>query len=191
MPMEGITTCAVPECAALISGYNNLCDRHRLPGWQVRLGNSLMTITAWYAEHGDEVGIIVLNDWALGTLFSRREGFEAKLSEQGFTGVRNIGTLEELATAKHSPAGKKVGPWGGPAPWLTQYPWEVANAKAGRSGATGEEHSDNKEGGPGLEWPLVFGFGVLRSSGPLGHATGIHRQSEWYAWARAHTLEVL
>jgi hypothetical protein len=123
MPMQGRTTCAVPECAAPISGYSNLCDNHRLPGGMVQVGDSTMIITAWLVERGDEVGIIVLNDWAVGAYFSGREGFEAELAEQGFTGVRNIGTPEELEAAKQPPDGKKVGPWGGP--WRTQYPGKL------------------------------------------------------------------
>ncbi len=137
MPMEGVTTCAVPECTAPISGYRNLCDNHRLPGVIGQVGDSTMIVTAWSVERGDEIGIIGLNDWALGALFSGREGFEAKLAKQGFTGVRNIGTLKELEAAKQPPDGKKVGAWGGP--WRTQYTWEVANAKSGGSGATGED----------------------------------------------------
>jgi hypothetical protein len=126
MPMEGVTACAVPECAAPISDDGNLCNNHRLPGVTVQGGDNTMVITAWWVEHGDEVGTILLNDWALGTLFCGREGFEAKLAQQGFSGVRNIAP-EELEAAKQPPDGKKVGSWGGP--WRTQYPWEV-NAKA-------------------------------------------------------------
>jgi hypothetical protein len=66
MAIEGNTTCAVRECGALNSGPNNLCEEHRLPGMSVRVGGSTMVITAWYAEHGDEVGVTLFKDLALG-----------------------------------------------------------------------------------------------------------------------------
>jgi hypothetical protein len=77
------------------------------------------------AEHGDEVGIIVLNDWALGDLFGGREGFETELAKQGLTNVRNIATPGELEAAKYPTQGKKAGDWGGI--WRTKYPWEVTS----------------------------------------------------------------
>jgi hypothetical protein len=129
MGMKGRTVCAVPGCGAPISGDNNLCDVHKVPGRVEQVGDSTMVITAWVAEHEEEVAIIVLNDWALGAHFSGREGFLAKLAEQGFNGVRNIVTLEELEAAKQLARGKRVGDWGGP--WKTQYPWEIADVLNG------------------------------------------------------------
>ncbi|HWW16062.1 MAG TPA: hypothetical protein VN310_15480 [Candidatus Dormibacteraeota bacterium] len=123
MAMKGNTRCAVPECNNPISGYNNLCDEHRLPGMAVTEDESTMVITIWYAEHGDEVGTVVLNDWALGNLFGGRVGFEVKLAEQGFVSVRNLATPLELQNARRPSKGKKLGKWSGP--WLTQYEWEV------------------------------------------------------------------
>jgi hypothetical protein len=32
----------------------------------VRMGNNTMVITAWGVEHGDECGVVFLNDFALG-----------------------------------------------------------------------------------------------------------------------------
>ncbi len=124
MAMKGRTTCAVDGCANPIYEPNNLCDEHRLPGVIVQNGDNTMVVTAWAAEHGDEVGIILLNDFAMGDLFGGRTGFEARLKKQGFVNVRNLATPEELAAAKQPPQGKKLGCWGGP--WLTQYPWEAA-----------------------------------------------------------------
>jgi hypothetical protein len=66
MVIDGNTTCAVPGCGAPISEPNNLCEEHRLPGMSVRVGGSTMVITAWYAEHGDEVGVTLFKDLALG-----------------------------------------------------------------------------------------------------------------------------
>ena len=56
MVIDGNTTCAVPGCGAHISGPNNLCEEHRLPGMSVRVDGSTMVIAAWYAEHGEEAG---------------------------------------------------------------------------------------------------------------------------------------
>jgi hypothetical protein len=122
MGMKGQTACAVPERGARISGDGNLCGEHRLPGPVVHVGDSAMVIVAWYVEHGEEVGIVLLNDYDVGADFGRRKGFETRLGEQGFTGACNIETPEELAAAKTPAEGKKVGDWSGP--WRTQYPWQ-------------------------------------------------------------------
>jgi hypothetical protein len=100
MAIDGNTTCAVPGCGAPISGPNNLCEEHRLPDLNVRVGASTMVITAWYAEHGEDAGVILLNDLALGELFGGGVGFEAKLRAQGFVNVRNLATPKELEAAK-------------------------------------------------------------------------------------------
>jgi hypothetical protein len=82
-----------------------------------------MVITDWYAEHGDECGIVLLNDWALGTHFGGRAGFENKLREQGFVNCHNLSTPDELEAAKQPAEGKKVGEWSGH--WKTNYPWQA------------------------------------------------------------------
>jgi hypothetical protein len=120
MAMEGLTECAA-GCGAPISGANNLCDEHRVPGVAVRVGESTMVIAAWVAHHREEVGIIFLNDLALGELFGGRTGFEAKLQEQGFTNVRMISTPAELEVLK-LPNRAKSALWEGP--WRRRYPWE-------------------------------------------------------------------
>lgn len=86
------------------------------------MNDSTMIITAWFVEHGDEVGIILLNDWALGAHFRGRAGFEAQLAKQGLVNVRFLATPEEVEAAKHPAQGKKFGQWGGS--WKTKYPWE-------------------------------------------------------------------
>jgi hypothetical protein len=121
MSMKGVTRCAVGGCKNPIWGPNNLCDEHRLPGMAVQTNDSTMVVTAWAAEHGDEAGIIALNDFALGDLFGGREGFEAKLAEQGFRKVRNLATQTEVEALRRA-LGKKLGSWSGP--WLPRYPWE-------------------------------------------------------------------
>jgi len=127
MAIEGQTVCAA-GCGARLSGVNNLCEQHRVPGDAVRVGNKTFIITSWFAEHAGEAGVIFLNDYALGDLFGGRAGFEAKLAQQGFTAVRNIPTLAELEAAKQLPNGKKLAIWSGP--WLTKYPWEKVEAPA-------------------------------------------------------------
>jgi hypothetical protein len=126
MPMKDRTTCAVPECGAPISGFSNLCDSHGIPGAIARLGENSMVIAAWAVEHGNECGIVFVNDFAAGDLFGGRPGFEAKLREQGFVNVRLLRTPQEVEAAKQPAEGKKAGDWGGP--WRTKYPWEVAKA---------------------------------------------------------------
>lgn len=125
MAMDGLTECAA-GCGAPISGSGNLCLKHRVPGGVVRVNNSTMVVTVWYAKHDGEAGIILLNDFALGDLFGGRAGFEAKLRHQGFTAVRNIRTPEELDAVKKSTNGK-LASWGGP--WLTKYPWEESSGR--------------------------------------------------------------
>ena len=122
MAMEGLTNCAVEGCSLPISDYYNLCSKHRIPGPAVMVDASSMVITAWYAEHADEQGIILFNDWALGSMFGGRVGFEARLAKQGFVNVRNLATLEEMLTIRQL-MGTKLANWSGS--WLTTYPWEV------------------------------------------------------------------
>ncbi len=121
MEMKGTTTCAVPECTMPVSYPNNLCDGHRLPGVVVTVDDEPFVVTVWYAEHGDEVGLIHLADWRLGHDFGGRQQFEARLAKQGFTRVHNISTPEEIDAGP--PPGKKVGDWFGP--WLPRYRWEM------------------------------------------------------------------
>lgn len=77
MAIDGNTTCAVPGCGAPISEPNNLCEEHRLPGLSVRVDGSTMVITAWYTGHGDEAGLILINDWALGPTSAAVRGSSA------------------------------------------------------------------------------------------------------------------
>ena len=120
MAMEGLTVCAA-GCGAPISGPGNLCLKHWVPGGVVRVNNSTMVVTVWYAEHDGEAGIILLNDFALGDLFAGRAGFEAKLKQQGFTAVRNLAKPEELEAVKK--LNEPLASWTGP--WLAKYPWNL------------------------------------------------------------------
>ncbi len=132
MAKEGNTKCAVDGCTLPISGANNSCDEHRLPGMVACVGNCTTVVTAWAVEHEDESGIIFLNDRSLGRLFGGRAGFEKCLADQGFTGVRNIQTPEELEAAERPANGKKLAAWSGP--WETVYPWENSNGHQERRG---------------------------------------------------------
>src|SRR5664279_5393913 len=100
MPMTGIVLCSVGGCGKRISGPGNLCPEHALPGELVRVGDSTMIITVWLVEHEDEVGCIVLNDYALGNLFGGKEGFLTELVRQGFTNIRLAETRRALEIAE-------------------------------------------------------------------------------------------
>jgi hypothetical protein len=82
-------------------------------------GQSTMVVTMWVAEHNGAAGFLLLNDYALGDLFGGREGFEAKLVQQGFRKVLNIGSPQQLDSEKARMG--RPATWSGP--WLTEYPW--------------------------------------------------------------------
>ena len=126
MPMKDLTTCAVPECGARISGYSNLCKVHMVPGAIVRLGRSTMIIASCVVQHGQEEGLIAINDFAVGDRFRGAEGFLAKLLEQGFVNVRLLRTTEELEAARS----KKLASWSGP--WRAHYPWQEGSQEKKR-----------------------------------------------------------
>jgi hypothetical protein len=120
-----LKACAVPNCALPVSYPDHLCAVHRLPGlvFTHKASGNAILITVWYAERGDEAGLIYLDDLAIGHLFGGRAGFEARLAKQGFTRVRNITRHAQLNAKPLAPPGKQVGKWSG-RPWLTHYPWE-------------------------------------------------------------------
>ena len=172
--MEGRTRCAVPECGAPISGDGNLCDQHRIPGGVVRVDASTMVITAWYAEHGHECGIVLLNDSALGARFGGAEGFLAKLQEQGFVNVCLLCTPEDLAAAKKPPEGKTVGAWGGS--WQAQYSWHAPKRERAFSDLRALVLTNVLgEDGDAL-MALVYGDGTIRLKYPHGAAANIDLQ---------------
>jgi len=117
-PMKGRTTCAVRGCTNKLDGDANLCGLHKQPGMIVQVDDSTMVITSWLVRHGKEIGIVFLNDFALGDLHGGAEGFVAHLQSQGFTDIRLLNTLEELHAAKL----QKLASWTGP--WLADYPWQ-------------------------------------------------------------------
>jgi hypothetical protein len=69
MAFEGWSELAVHECNRPCSEGTNLCDEHLVPGMVIKHGNGTCVITAWYAEHANEAGVILLNDYALADLF--------------------------------------------------------------------------------------------------------------------------
>jgi hypothetical protein len=114
MAMKGKTKCAVAECTLSISGFNNLCEEHVVPGMEISWRDSTMVLTFWYAERDNETGIIIMDDWAIGEYFSGRAGFEAKLEKQGFVRVRCLESSEEVDEVIRSSVNKKAGSWDGP-----------------------------------------------------------------------------
>jgi hypothetical protein len=122
--MEGRTACAVQGCGGEIVGPNNLCEGHALPGQVVRVGNSTMVVTAWYAERNNEYGLILCNDFAIGDLFGGAAGFAERLAKQGFVNVRAMTTERELKAALDPlmHINQTHGLWTGP--WQMTYLWE-------------------------------------------------------------------
>jgi hypothetical protein len=121
MAFNGQGECAVPECNDRCLEGTNLCGRHKVGGVVVENDDGSGVVTIWYAEHDNQFGLILLNDWALGSHFGGTERFEARLMQQGFKNVRNLKTPGEVDSASAS-AGKTAGNWSGP--WSTKYPWE-------------------------------------------------------------------
>ncbi len=119
MAFKGQSECAVPECKRPRSVGASLCQEHFVSGMALEGEGGTCIVTAWCAEHANESGIIFLNDYAMGNLFGGASGFKAKLEQQGFVKVRNLGTPEEVKAAKAQSAGS----WSGP--WSTEYPWEA------------------------------------------------------------------
>ena len=128
MSFEGMTECAVPECGAPCAEWANLCEKHKVGGVVVENDAGSGVVTIWYAEHDNQSGLILLNDWALGCHFGGAAVFEARLKSQGFTNARNLMTPEEFAPACLR-AGKTAGNWSGP--WRTEYPWEISGPDEG------------------------------------------------------------
>ncbi len=120
MSMKDQVCCAVPGCGRDLKQPSNMCDEHFVPGMVMSTGSSTMVVTAWYAEHNGSRGVILLNDWALGTLFGGTSGFEQELAKQGFTAIANLGTRADIARVRQR---TELAPWSGP--WSTSYPWEV------------------------------------------------------------------
>src|SRR5664280_2207126 len=113
MAFQGQSGCAVPKCNGPCSVGANLCEDHLVPGMVIKHGSSTVVVTAWYAEHANEGGVIVLNEYALGDLFGGASGFQANLEKQGFGEVRNLRTPEEFEAAR-AQAAKSPGNWSGP-----------------------------------------------------------------------------
>lgn len=121
MAFRGQDKCAVAECENHCSEWANLCEGHLVGGAVVENDNGSGVVTIWYAEHDNQHGLILLNDWALGFHFGGAVGFEARLQKQGFTNIRNMMTPEECESSC-TRTGMSGGNWSGP--WRTEYPWE-------------------------------------------------------------------
>ncbi len=121
-PRKGSTRCAVGGCPNEPDSYASLCGLHKQPGLAIEIEGRIFVITFWLVRHGKETGLVLLNDYALGDLHGGAEGFRAQLQAQGFTGIRLLGTLEELDAAEQ----QVLAAWSGP--WLSEYPWERPHA---------------------------------------------------------------
>jgi hypothetical protein len=78
----------VQECPNNPDSNANLCGLHKQPGGILEVNGSTMVVTCWLVRHGNETGIVFLNDYALGDLHGGAEGFRGQLEAQGFTDVR-------------------------------------------------------------------------------------------------------
>jgi hypothetical protein len=122
MAFEGVEKCAVSSCTESCYGPCNLCRQHAVPGDVVHVGDGTGIVAFWYAERNGERGLIVVDDQDLGELFGGKEGFTAKLKNQGFEKVRMLQTPEEVASVRIQIL-KAFAHWSGP--WRAQYPWET------------------------------------------------------------------
>jgi hypothetical protein len=121
--------------------WANLCDVHAMPGVAIELSNGSVVVTAWYAEHDDESGVILLNDWALGDHFGGADGFVNQLKAQGFTNIRSLLTPADVAAATERTT-MSSGHWSGP--WLTEYPWEASEQAATSEGQSSMQFDENE-----------------------------------------------
>ena len=121
MAFEGQTECAVPGCNGPCPEWSNLCERHKVGGVVIENDAGSGVVTIWFAERDNQFGLILLNDWALGSHFGGAAGFETRLKQQGFTNVRNLMTPAQNEVDRLR-AGNAIANWSGP--WRTRYPWE-------------------------------------------------------------------
>ena len=122
MAFNGIDKCAVSSCRESCYRPGNLCREHAVPGDVVCVGDGTGIVAFWYAERDGERGLIVVDDQDLGELFGGKEGFAAKLKNQGFEKVRMLRIPEEVASARIE-IRRSFAYWSGP--WRAQSPWET------------------------------------------------------------------
>ena len=107
------TQCTAPKCTAPAAKHNNLCARHRLPGIVGKIDDITVVFTRWYAERGNECGIIVMGDWLIALEFDGADGFKKHLCDQGFVNVRLLSSEFEVKEAQVPRPGMKYGTWAG------------------------------------------------------------------------------
>jgi hypothetical protein len=91
--------CVVQGCGQ--ESTFHLCKKHASPGLIVEVGSARkFVISLWLVERANQMRLISMNDYSLGTLFSGREAFENRLHEQGYKIHHLISRLEQLETAK-------------------------------------------------------------------------------------------
>ena len=87
MAFKSVVKCAVSECNGQCSDEANLCEKHLVPGMVVKHGDNTCVVTAWFAEHANLAGVILLNDFALGDLFGGA-AWKSRASKRSRTFVR-------------------------------------------------------------------------------------------------------
>ena len=162
--MKGRTACSVHGCNNVLVAHANLCSQHFVPAVVLRVGDSEMVVSSWLVRRGEEIGLILLNDFALGDIHGGTEGFVAHLESQGFSEIRLLQRPEDLESAKQLP----LAAWTGP--WLTQYPWQRKTYKMSDLAALIQTNvcDETKEN---YLMALIYADGVVRIKYPYGNPT--------------------
>ena len=82
MAFEGVTKCAVSSCKEPCCSPGNLCHEHSVPGRVVRVGDGTGIVSLWYGEHNGKRGLIVIDDFDLGSMFGGVQEFSDQLRRQ-------------------------------------------------------------------------------------------------------------
>lgn len=101
-------TCVVPGCGRESSFH--LCKTHAIPGLLGKESGKNFVFSLWLVERAGQMLLITLSDIAVGTFFGGRQGFEDRLSGQGYKVLRLISSEEEFATEQQRP-GVRIIPW--------------------------------------------------------------------------------
>jgi hypothetical protein len=100
--------CVVSGCGRISSFH--LCRIHAIPGLLGEQGGNNFVFSLWLVERAGQMLLVTLSDFALGTLFGGRQGFENRLGVQGYKIDRVISREEEFATLQQRP-GLRTIPW--------------------------------------------------------------------------------
>jgi hypothetical protein len=103
-----MNTCVVAGCGRKSSFH--LCKTHALPGLLGKVSGKNFVFSFWLVERAGQMLLITLSDFAVGTLFGGRQGFEHQLGIQGYKIHGLISSEEEFITQQQRP-GIRIIPW--------------------------------------------------------------------------------